>query len=360
MSRSLVRTASWIAAGVAAGAVIGRVRRQRTAIAHVAPELRSPILHLPMDIRSDRMVNLARTGIARSTPIAPGVAVRTERIAASPESGADGPSSGVRILVYEPEGRSTPSGAIVWLHGGGTILGIPEQSHDAVSRIAAELGVLVVSVDYRLAPEHPFPAALEDGYAALAWLADQADALGVDPARIAVGGDSAGGLLAASLAQLARARGGPALAFQALVYPMLDDRTDGSAAPDRPAFVWTPASNRFAWAAYVGRDRSAAASPAGDVPTVASVADGAIAVPAAPARCDDLTGLPPAWIGVGDLDLFLEEDLDYAARLEAAGVPCELHIEPGMYHGADAIFPSRASMVAFRRRLHDALRSAIG
>jgi acetyl esterase/lipase len=381
------------AATVAGGAVVGRaLARRRAELASVAPELRSPVAFVPVHIASDRILRVARRAIARPTPLVAGTTVRSERVPASPASGTDGAAGGVRVLCYEADRGATPAAvgggagidgdgpgladgsagavgggdgagtpdavggeggvngagaglrpAIVWIHGGGTIMGVPEQAHHTCSRMAQELGALVVSVNYRLAPEHPFPAGLEDCYAALCWVAQHADDLGVDPARIAVGGDSAGGLLAASLAQVARDRGGPAIAFQALVYPMLDDRTVLRGEPQRTTRVWTHPSNRFAWTAYLGHEPS----PAPERPY------------AAPARTEDLRGLPPAWIGVGDLDLFLEEDVDYATRLEAAGVACELHIEPGMYHGADSVLPTKPTMRAFRARAEGALRTAL-
>jgi acetyl esterase/lipase len=224
-------------------------------------------------------------------------------------------------------------------------MGRPEQANTWCSSIAAGLGVLVVSVDYRLAPEHLFPAGLTDCATALTWMHEQSGDLGIDMDRIAVGGDSAGGGLSAALCQLARDQGGPAICFQLLNYPMLDDRT--VLRPDhegRGAFIWTPASNRFGWSAYLGRAPLVDEAP----------------LHAAPARTEDLTGLPPAWIGVGDLDLFYEEDVDYAARLEAAGVPCELHTEPGMFHGAYQFFLKVPRMAAYRARMIDALRHAIG
>ena len=160
-----------------------------------------------------------------------------------------------------------------------------------------------------------------------------------------MGGDSAGGGLAAALCQLARDRGGPAVCFQLLNYPMLDDRTVlRTDHQGRGTFIWTPASNRFGWSAYLGH----APSPA-DAPDHA-----------APARTADLAGLPPAWIGVGDLDLFHDEDVDYATRLEAARVPCELHVERGMFHGADQFLMKAPRMQAYRDRMVAALGGAIG
>jgi acetyl esterase/lipase len=174
---------------------------------------------------------------------------------------------------------------------------------------------------------------------------EQAATVGVDPARVAVGGDSAGGNLAAALSLLARDRGGPAICFQLLEYPMLDDRTVLRADHGgRGELFWTPASNRFGWTAYLGHP-----PVKDDAPDYA-----------APARVDDLSGLPPAWVGVGDLDLFFDEDVAYAERLRAAGVPCELHIQTGMYHGADAIRGKAATSRAFRDRMTAALAAALG
>jgi acetyl esterase/lipase len=259
-------------------------------------------------------------------------------------TGTDGDPD-TRVVLYEPASRTRPSGALLWIHGGGLVMGRPEQANTWCSTLAAELGILVVSVDYRLAPEHPFPAGLTDCVTALRWLHDQADDLGVDPDRIAVGGDSAGGGLAAALCQRNRDEGGPPVCFQLLNYPMLDDRTVLRADHDgRGEFIWTPRSNRFGWSASLGGPPSAADLPAH----------------AAPARTTDLTGLPPAWIGVGDLDLFHDEDVDYAERLLAAGVACELHVEPGMFHGADQIVLKAPRMRAYRERMVTALGDALG
>jgi acetyl esterase/lipase len=224
------------------------------------------------------------------------------------------------------------------------VLGVPEQSNVVASRLARDLGVLVVVVDYRLAPEDPFPAPLDDCIDALAWIHDHAAELGVDPARVAVGGDSAGGGLAAAVAQRAHDEGGPAIAFQALVYPMLDDRTVlRSDHQGRGDLVWTAKDNAFGWTAYLGRP------PRPDAPPPY----------AAPARRGDLAGLPPAWIGVGDLDLFYEEDVDYAQRLQAAGVPCELHVVAGMYHAADNFAAEAEASAAFHASLTAALRGGL-
>jgi acetyl esterase/lipase len=299
----------------------------------VAPELRNPLLYLPVGIGNERVLRSARRLLARTTPVAEGVAV--QQVQAPDPSG-----SPVAVTWYQRNGRRRPSGALLWIHGGGLIMGAPPQAHAWCSRVAAELDVLVANVDYRLAPEDPFPAGLDDCMVALRWLASNAEDLGIDPDRIAIGGDSAGGGLAAAVAQRARDEGGPSLCFQLLVYPMLDDRTVVRSARDGlDGLVWNATSNRFAWTAYLGH-------PPSEAPERPY---------AAPARTEDLRGLPPAWIGVGDIDLFHDEDVAYANRLRDAGVACELHIEPGMYHGADAVLPDRPLTAAFRSRMVEAL-----
>jgi len=222
----------------------------------------------------------------------------------------------VRCLVYENSEATGPRPAFFHIHGGGYIGGTVEGSDQRNTQVAAQLGVTVVSVEYRLAPEHPYPAPLDDCAAALAWLFDNAADLKIDPTRIAVGGDSAGGGLAAALVQRTHAEGKYAIAFQHLVYPMLDDRTtapDVTPDPLTGEFVWTADANKFGWASYL--------------------ADATPAAPAVPARTTSVEGLPPTWIGVGGLDLFLDEDIAYARRLTAAGIATELQIYPAAYHG---------------------------
>ena len=223
-------------------------------------------------------------------------------------------ASGVGVRLHRPESGADTTGALLWIHGGGYVIGSPAQDDVLCRRFATELGITVAAVKYRLAPENPYPAGLEDCYAALKWLSALPS---VDRAHIAVGGASAGGGMAAALAQLAHDRGEIDLQAQLLVYPMLDDRSAVRAAPDDPGQrLWDKKSNRFGWSSYLGG------------------ADPDIAVPS---RRADLSGLPPAWIGVGTLDLFHDEDVEYAHRLRAAGVPCELAIVPGAFHGFDGI-----------------------
>lgn len=230
---------------------------------------------------------------------------------------AGAPDIGLRIL--RPKGATGPLPVIYHIHGGGYVMGSAE-FYEPVSRpLVGKLGCALVSVDYRLAPETPYPGPLDDCYAGLAWVFAHAEAEGFDINRIGVKGESAGGGLAAALALLARDRGEYPLAFQHLIYPMLDDRTGSGSEP--PAhigeFVWTVESNRFGWASLLG-----GAPGGGDVPAYA-----------APARATDLSGLPPTFLYIGALDLFVEEDIDYARRLIRAGVPTELHVIPGAFHG---------------------------
>jgi triacylglycerol lipase len=249
----------------------------------------------------------------------------------------------VEIVLYRPRHATGRLPAVLEIHGGGFIMGSARMSAALNRQRAAEAGCLVACVDYRLAPETRHPGPLEDCYAALAWLHREAEALDLDPGRVGVLGQSAGGGLAAALALLARDRGEHRLAFQHLIYPMLDDRTVLKDAVDgRGEFVWTPAANRFGWAALLG------AEPGG--PEISAYA--------APARAQDLAKLPPAFMYVGGLDLFLEEDLDYARRLMAAGVPVELHVYPGAYHGFEVAVGARLVAQAQRDSL-DALKRAL-
>lgn len=266
-----------------------------------------------------------------------------DHAAPAPEGGRPVP-----VRVYRPagggDGADAPVPALVWLHGGGYLLGDAYQDEKANLALVRELGIAVASVDYRLAPEEPFPAATDDGYAALRWLHDSADELGVRADRLAVGGASAGGGLAAGVVLLAHDRAEVPVAFQLLVYPMLDDRTVVRPDLDDGACrMWTAASNRFGWSSYL------AAEPGSDD----------VSPYASPARREDLTGLPPTWIGVGTCDLFHDEDVAYADRLADAGVPVELHVAPGGYHAFDLLQPKAGVSRAFRASAVAALGAAL-
>ena len=223
--------------------------------------------------------------------------------------------SGAGVRLHRPARAAGPQPALLWIHGGGYVVGAAAEDDDLCRAMTRKLGIVVAAVDYRLAPEHPYPIPLEDCYSVLTWLAGLP---GVDPGRIAIGGASAGGGLAAALALLARDRADVRPVLQILSYPMLDDRTVEPSLDDPGFRLWNTASNRFGWSSYLG----------GANPDVA-----------VPARRDDLAGLPPAWLGVGTLDLFHGEDLIYARRLEAAGVAVEVHEVPGAFHGFDRIAP---------------------
>ena len=222
----------------------------------------------------------------------------------------------VRCLMYRPKNPKAGSGAYLHFHGGGYILGSADGSDQHNIGLAAQLGITIISVDYRLAPEHPAPAALMDGYAVLAWLHQKADELEIDPARIAIGGESAGGGLAAALAIYARDHGEHAICFQLLTYPMLDDRTGSETHPGDPLtgeFVWTRDRNQLGWAYYLGENPPSS--------------------PVVPAREANLEGLPATWLSTAALDLFRGENIVFAERLMAAGVATELIVYPRTCHG---------------------------
>jgi acetyl esterase/lipase len=288
----------------------------------VHPDLRRIAVLAPRTMVGPRSLKLIRklSPVIRRSKI-PGVEVLTL-------------GSGVGVRLHRPAGVSQPTAALLWLHGGGYVLGDAQQDDALCHRFAREVGVTVAAVDYRLAPEHPYPAPLEDCYTALTWLTGLP---AVDPARVAIGGASAGGGLAAALALLARDRGEIAPVLQLLAYPMLDDRS-GEGPNNANYRLWSPKSNRFGWKAYLGD------------------ADPQVAVPA---RRDDLSGLAPAWIGVGTHDLFHDEDLAYAERLSAAGVPCHVEVVPGAFHGFDQVLPKAGVSQAFFASQCDSLRAAL-
>ncbi len=250
-------------------------------------------------------------------PVSPEDVARTT-MATHAAPGLDG-APDVPVIVYRPADAEGELPCILHIHGGGYVLGSAGAGEASHRPLAANLGCCTVTVDYRLAPETPHPGPVEDCYAALAWVMSHAAELKIDPARVGVMGESAGGGLAAGLALLARDRGEHRLAFQHLIYPMIDDRTcaDADPHPYVGEFVWTPQRNHFGWKSLLG------AEPGGD----------GISPYAAAARAEDLAGLPPTYIATGALDLFLEEDLEYARRLTRAGVAVELHVYPGAYHG---------------------------
>ncbi|MGH9615890.1 MAG: alpha/beta hydrolase [Acidobacteriaceae bacterium] len=249
----------------------------------------------------------------------------------------------VRIfLVGASQGASKP--AVVHIHGGGYVLGSAQGAIPDIQALSKAHDCVVVSVDYRLAPETRFPGSLEDNYAALRWVYTNAKKLGVDTKRIAIKGESAGGGHAAALAIAARDRGEIPICLQVLIYPMLDDRTGSSRQVSECIghFVWTPQDNRFGWTALLGVPAGSAHVPKNSVP----------------ARVANLAGLAPAFIGVGSIDLFSEEDLEYAKRLVAVGVPTEFNLVPGAYHGFDLVAPESSLVRQFNIDWNAALARA--
>ena len=257
------------------------------------------------------------------------------------QQGLGGPD--IEIAIIRPKSKKSDRPGVLHIHGGGYIIGSTELAYPSNVRTAAEVDCVIVSVEYRLSPEVIAPAAVEDCYAGLKWLYDNAKELGVDRKRIAVSGESAGGGLAASLAQYALDKGEIEICFQLLIYPMLDDRTAvrEDINPYVGEYLWNHKSNAFGWTCLLGQEPGLDAVPPYSVP----------------ARRENLAGLPPAYIYVGSLDLFLQEDVEYAMRLLAAGVSTELHVFPGAFHGFEGIPDSSVAQRAERESRHALLKA---
>jgi acetyl esterase/lipase len=237
-----------------------------------------------------------------------------------------GPGSELLLKVYEPKSRKNERlPAVFWIHGGGYVMGHPDGDDALCECFTERIKCVVVSIDYRLAPEHKYPAAIEDCYAGLKWMVSKSEELKIDTSKIAIAGASAGGGLTAALALMVRDRGEIKVAFQAPLYPMLDDRnvTPSSYEINEKNLpkAWNREANEIAWKMYLGSNIS-----------------GETSYYAAPARAKDLTGLPPAYIFIGQLDPFRDETLEYVTRLVQAGIPVEFHLYPGCFHGFDSIF----------------------
>jgi acetyl esterase/lipase len=308
----------------------------------VDPELLAAVKGQPMttmtevDVENSRKQTPPFDGVF---PVIPGVHLSTRLIpgpAGAPE---------VRVVIADtaPEQKGKP--VLLHIHGGGYVVGAPMAFVPGVLRYAKPAGCLVVSVDYRLAPETKFPGSLNDNYAALLWVYRNAEELGIDRKRIAICGESAGGGHAAALAIHARDRGEVPILFQLLIYPMLDDRT-GSTRPVSPSIGqigWGAGSNKFGWTSLLGVPAGSAKVPYG----------------ASPSRVENLAGLPPAFIGVGAIDLFVDEDVEYARRLIGAAVPTELVVVPGAYHAFDLMVPDAQISKAFIQSVTTALQRAV-
>ena len=299
----------------------------------VAPEMRTLVRRLPRLPFDRAWVRRLARAAQRLLPAKRVAGVRVE---------ARRELRGIRI--HRPDALRSPA-AVFWIHGGGYIIGRPAQDDPLCGATAAALGVAVIAPAYRLAPEHRFPAALDDLTAAWHWLLDHSAALGIDPARIVVAGESAGGGLAAALVQRIHDAGGVQPVGQWLFCPMLDDRTAARRELDpRRHFLWDNRLNAVGWRAYLGVEPGA--------PTLPNYA--------VPARRQNLAGLPPAWIGVGSIDLFRDEDVAYAARLEEAGVPVRLFETPGGIHAFNKVAPEAAMSRAYVADAFQWLETALG
>ncbi|NLA74761.1 MAG: alpha/beta hydrolase [Deltaproteobacteria bacterium] len=290
----------------------------------IDPELAPSLEMIPADgsLNFDNMAEARKMSheifsrMASMMPVVKGVNSR-DVFVPGPERAPD-----IMVRVYTPETLKGMAPGMLWIHGGGFILGDLTADDYMVRSMCLNTGCIIVSTNYRLAPENPFPAPVEDCYASLKWMVNNAKDLGIDKTRVAIGGGSAGGGLAAGLALMTRDRGEIALSFQLLVYPMLDDRniTPSSHAITDPR-TWDREKNIFAWSAYLGE----------------SAKDGIASPYAAASRAKELSGMPAAYIAVGELDLFLDENIEYAQRLLQAGVAVELHVYPGATHGFDSV-----------------------
>jgi acetyl esterase/lipase len=299
-------------------------------------------LAAPLDLRDVAAARSNMVEIMRQMTAAGG-APRDERVEVQDRK-IPGPAGApeVPVRIYLPKQRSGVRPVLVYFHGGAFCLGDLDSEHARCLRICGELGFSVVSTDYRLAPEHKFPAGVEDCYAALVWAARNPGELGGDAARIAIGGASAGGGLAAAVALMARDRGGPALAFQLLIYPVLDDRMQTTSMRDFvDSPIWNRPNSEVMWSLYLG-GRPAQVSPY-----------------AAPARATRLDGLAPAYLMTAEFDPLRDEGIEYAMRLLQAGVPTELHNYAGAFHGFDQMGMAAISQEALREQLA-ALRRALG
>ncbi len=312
-------------------------------MSYVNPELRETLQELlkrfgampPFDASS--LPGLRKTFAQFAAPLLPAPPLREKMI----PGGAGSPD--VRVyIVGDSAGASKP--CVLHMHGGGYVSGAAVSEGRNLQELALAHDCVVVSVDYRLAPEVRFPGSLENNYTALKWVYANAESLGVDKERIAIKGESAGAGHAAALAIAARDRREVPICFQVLIYPMLDDRTGSTheLPPQFGFYTWSPASNRFGWSSLLG-------VPAGSVKVPTN---------SVPARVADLQGLPPAFIGVGSIDLFVFEDMEYARRLMLAGVPTQLSVVPGAFHGFDGIAPETSLSREFSHAWNEALRRA--
>ena len=301
----------------------------------VDPETLAVLDQVPELVFSNENLAAIRQAVPPQLEPSPNVTV-SERIVPGPDGNPD-----IRVLVVTPAGTKAGAPGLFHIHGGGYVMGTPEMFLGRLTQIAENCGCVAVSTTYRLAPETRWPGALDDIYTAFRWMHENASALGVDPAQIAITGESAGGGHAAALALRARDRGGPPILMQLLVYPMLDDRPVPEA--HFPGdYIWTRANDHYGWTALLGVPAGSDAVPKGAVP----------------GRVEDLSGLPPTYIAVGSLDLFVDANLEFARKLIAAGVPTEIHVVPGAWHGFEVMAPEATISRQFTQDIIRALNRA--
>lgn len=286
----------------------------------VHPDLKDGFTRLPPIIDNVRDVKTLRDRLSpnlEALPTDAAVAVRNEMIP------GDEQAPELRVRIYEPKEKKGALPALLWIHGGGYLVGSPESDEGLLIQIAKELQCVVVAPDYRLAPEQRFPAAVDDCYRTLQWMTNEQNSLKIKTNRVAVAGASAGGGLTAAVALKARDEKGPEICFAMPLYPMLDNRNaTASSYQITDARVWNRDAAEAAWALYFSEDFRGDISPY-----------------AAPARAENLSGLPPMYIMVGALDMFRDEIIEYAKRLLDAGVPVELHIYPDAFHSFENMLP---------------------
>lgn len=239
----------------------------------------------------------------------------------------DGPDGDpLRVRIYKLKSETNTLPVLLWIHGGGYVMGVPEGDDGLCQRFVKEAGCVVVSVDYRLAPEHTYPAPLEDCYSALKWIADNSETLNIDVNRIGIAGSSAGGGLTAALALLAKDRQGPHLIFQMPLYPMINDLNDSFSNKEiKGNYVWNHSLNEYGWSMYLGDLKGTEHIPYSAAPARATV--------------EDLQGLPYTYTCVGQLDPFRDETLQYVTKLAQAGVDVDFHLHAGAYHGFESLNP---------------------
>ena len=300
----------------------------------VHPDFRKATRFFPRMPLNNRLMRAVIRGLSRALPLPKST---------SAVEVTEAEANGVPLLVYTP--TSGAVGAMLWIHGGGYVMGSHRMNAADCIRYARKLKLVVVSVDYRLAPKTPFPGPLNDCHAAWQWLVNNAKRLNINPNKMLVAGQSAGGGLAAALVQKLCNEDAIKPLGQVLYYPMLDDRTAlNNALTEQQHFVWNNENNAVGWAAYLGQP------PGGDNTPAYSV----------PARTPSLASLPPTWLGVGDIDLFYDENLRYAERLQADGVPCTVHIVPGGPHAFDAMAPRSRLTRGFMRSQYQFIRQLLG